>query len=98
MSSSEEFGILQTAARVLTFRCKREELLALHDGHLNLGLVLTWLVGVGRYWDNSKVGLFQHSGLGSVIYVFLLSLFLWLLLMPLRPSAWSYRRLLTFIT
>jgi hypothetical protein len=55
-------------------------------------------VGIGRYWDNPKAGLLQHLGLGSVIYVFILSLFLWLIVWPLRPRHWSYFKVLTFVT
>jgi hypothetical protein len=42
--------------------------------------------------------LFQKTGLGSVVYVFVLATFLWLILWPLRPKNWSWGRLLTFIT
>jgi len=58
----------------------------------------TWLVGMGRYWDNPRVGLLQHLGTGSLVYIFILSLFLWLLIWPLRPRHWSYFRVLTFVS
>ncbi len=87
-----------TALRVLTFRATREELLALDRRHLTLGLVSTWLVGMGRYWDSPRAELLQKLGVGSVLYVFALAIFLWLILWPLRPQAWSFFRLLTFIT
>jgi hypothetical protein len=90
--------VLRTTARVLCFRASREELLALDRRHLAFGLACTWLVGIGRYWDDPRAHLVQHLGLGSVIYVFALSLFLWLLLWPLAPKDWSWRRLLTFVT
>src|SRR3712207_7552248 len=45
---------------------------------LAFGLACTWLVGVGRYWDNPRASLLQHLGVGSVVYVFALALLLWL--------------------
>ena len=66
--------------------------------HFAIGLLSTWLVGIGRYWDNPRVGLLQHLGVGSVVYIFILSLFLWLLIWPLRPRNWTYSKVLTFIS
>ncbi|HVF28684.1 MAG TPA: hypothetical protein VM943_10615 [Pyrinomonadaceae bacterium] len=40
----------------------------------------------------------QHLGVGSVIYIFLLSLLLWLVIWPLKPQRWSYRHVLTFVS
>src|SRR6266576_1888990 len=66
--------------------------------HFAAGLFCTWLVGMGRYWDNPRVGLLQHLGVGSIVYGFILSLFLWLMIWPLRPRNWSYFRVFTFVT
>lgn len=72
---------------------------ALHwRAYLAYGLGITWLAGIGRYWDNPRANLFQHLGLGSVTYVLLLALLLWLLLIPLKPQRWSYRNVLVFLT
>lgn len=90
--------VIRTAARVLFFRASREELLGLDRRHLAVGMVATWLVGIGRYWDSPRATLFQKAGLGSVVYVFALATFLWVMLWPLRPRGWSWERLLTFIT
>jgi hypothetical protein len=87
-----------TAIRLLTFRASREELASVTGKHLALGLLCTWLVGMGRYWDNPRVNLLQHLGVGSVVYVFVLSLFLWLIVWPLRPKNWSYFRVLVLVT
>ena len=62
------------------------------------GLGCTWLCGVGRYWDNPKADLWQYLGLGSVAYIFILAFVLWLLILPLRPSRWSYRNVLLFVS
>lgn len=84
--------------RLIFFRASQKELVEVGWKHLAFGLFCTWLVGVGRYWDNPRVGLLQHLGVGSVIYVFILALFLWLIVWPLRPRNWSYFRVQTFIT
>jgi hypothetical protein len=84
--------------RLIFFQASREELAATGGRHLALGLVCTWLVGIGRYWDNPRAGILQHLGVGSVMYVFVLSLFLWLIIWPLRPQNWSYFKVLIFIS
>src|SRR5687768_3351015 len=86
---------LKTALRIVTFQATYDELLALDRRHLVIGLLFTWVVGMGRWWDDPGAHLLQHLGLGSVIYVFVVSLFLWLIAAPLRPENWSYQRLLT---
>ena len=45
---------------------------------------------MGRYWDNPRVGLAQHLGLGSVVYVFVLAAVLWLSFWLMRPTDWTY--------
>src|SRR5215210_4198944 len=82
--------IVATMFRLLAFRATREELINLTGKHLVLGLFCTWIVGIGRYWDNPRVNFLQHLGVGSVVYVFILSLFLWLIVWPLKPKDWSY--------
>ena len=84
--------------RLLTFRVSREELLAVDRRHLAMGLVATWIVGMGRYWDDAGAHVLQHMGMGSVVYVFCLSLFIWLVLKPYLVEEWSYFRVLTFIS
>jgi hypothetical protein len=97
-----EFGAstvlrLRRWGRLLTFRAKRSEIDRLDDRDLALGLLATWLVGMGRYWDDPGARLAQHLGLGSVVYVFALSVLLWLVVWPLGPRRWSYRGVLTFV-
>lgn len=67
-------------------------------GHLIFGLICTWIVGMGRYWDNPKAEWLQHLGIGSVVYIFVLSFFLLLFVAPLRVSNASYFRVLTFVS
>ena len=60
-------------------------------------LVITWLVGIGRYWDHPSADLWQYLGAGSVGYILCLSLLLHLVVWPLRPSNWTYRGVLIFV-
>jgi len=72
-----------TSLRLLTFRSSKEELRALNYRHLIFGLVCTWLVGMGRWWEDPKASLLQHLGVGSIAYIVILAFFLWLVLWPL---------------
>ena len=83
--------------RVLTGRFTGDDIAATRVPHLALGLVFTWLAGIGRYWDSPRANLLQHLGLGSLAYVLVLSGFLWILLLPLRPARWSFLEVLTFV-
>jgi len=67
-------------------------------GYLAWGLFVTWLAGMGRYWDHPNANWWQYAGLGSVAYVFVLSAFLWLIVAPLRPRNWSFIGVLIFVT
>lgn len=90
--------IVRDELRFLTFRPLGPGVRERPWAYLAFGLVFTWLAGAGRYWDNPRASLWQHLGLGSVAYVFVLALILWALLAPLRPRDWSYRTVLLFVT
>ena len=60
-------------------------------------LAISWLVGVGRYWDHPSAELWQYFGLGSVAYIFCLSALLYVVVLPLSPSNWDYRGVLVFV-
>lgn len=84
--------------RLLTFQLSAERMAAFGKGHLVFGLVCTWLVGMGRYWDDPRAVFAQKLGVGSVVYVFVLSALLWAIAIPLtRNPAWTYRRVLTYV-
>src|SRR5947207_1870035 len=87
-----------TVWRLLTFQASRDELTHLNRRHLVVGMLCTWIVGVGRYWDNPRVQLLQRLGIGSIIYVFIFAFILWVVLHPLRPKRCSYFRILIFIS
>src|SRR4051794_32907883 len=90
--------ILTDELRFLTFRRVSPAIQTHWKPYLAFGLFFTWLAGIGRYWDNPRAQLWQSLGLGSVAYVFVLALFIWALLVPLRPRSWSYKNVLLFIT
>lgn len=66
--------------------------------HFLIGLTGTWIVGIGRYWDDEGASLLQHLGLGSVIYIFLLAFFIWIIIKPFQVDKWHYFTVLTFIS
>ena len=59
--------------------------------------VVTWLVGIGRYWDHPSAAPWQYVGVGSIVYILCLSFLLYLIVRPLRPSNWTYRGVLVFV-
>jgi len=91
-------SITKTVLKLLFFRLSRDEMLHFTWKHFLVGLIGTWVVGIGRYWDDSGASLLQHLGLGSVIYIFILSLFIWLILKPFFLDKWKYFTVLTFIS
>ena len=88
---------LTTELRFLAFQPVKPDLKEYGNYYLGLGLVMAWLAGIGRYWDNPRAELWQYLGLGSVAYVFVLALILWLLIKPLKPHNWSYKSVLIFV-
>lgn len=84
--------------RLLTFRSTKKELRELGSRELCYGLAWTWLVGMGRWWDDPGASLPQHLGLGSLVYVVCLATLLWAVMAPLKPDHWSWKNVLTFVT
>jgi len=91
------FDVIRHLFRFLTFRGLKLD----QPGQLNfflvLGLIFTWLAGIGRYWDHPSAEIWQYAGLGSVVYVFVLAGILWGIAYPLRPETWRYKTVLTFV-
>lgn len=90
--------LISETFRFLTFRSLSAAAATEWRSFLAFGMACTWLAGVGRYWDNPRASAWQMLGLGSVIYVFVLALLLWLVALPMRPRHWSYRNVLLFVT
>lgn len=89
--------VLKTEMKFLTFQRITPDMKNLANYYLWFGILTAWIVGMGRYWDNPRADLWQYLGLGSVAYIFILALILWLLIMPLKPENWSYKSVLIFV-
>lgn len=91
-------NLLLDTGRLLLFQLPGEKLKELGQAHFYLGLLGTWLAGVGRYWDHPKAELAQTLGLGSLGYIFLLSALLWGVIRPVAGPQASYWNLVTFVS
>jgi hypothetical protein len=89
---------MKTMLRVLAFRASASELRGLTHRHLLVGLVTTWVVGAGRWWEDPGAHVLQHLGLGSVVYVLVLAAFLWLVTWLVSPLTPPYVNVLTFVS
>ncbi|MDM7921263.1 MAG: hypothetical protein QUS14_03100 [Pyrinomonadaceae bacterium] len=96
-TSTDIKDALTATAKLLTFRLSREEFERFNGTYLLVGIVITWIVGMGRWWDDPEANILQHLGLGSVVYIFALAGILWFVIVPLRAVGLSYKHLLTFI-
>jgi hypothetical protein len=90
--------VLRDQRDLLLFRPFKPAIGEHWQAYLAWGLFTTWLAGMGRYWDHPEAGWWQYAGLGSVAYVFVLALFLYVLIAPLRPRNWSFVGVLIFVT
>ena len=91
-------NVSDTVIRLLTFRLTAEDVNSFTNKHLAAGIAGTWLAGIGRYWDHPDAKILQYAGLGSVIYIFILAAFIWLIVLPYKQSPWKYKTVLTFIS
>ncbi len=67
--------------------------------HLAIGLSATWLVGLGRWWDDPRdLPVYQRLGMMSVGYVFILALVLLGLISLMKQGCPPYRHMLIFVT
>lgn len=83
--------------RLITFQSVDIDLETQKYWFLGFSILATWLAGIGRYWDHPSAQWWQYAGLGSVIYVFSLTLFLWVIVKPLRPKNWSILSVYIFV-
>lgn len=89
--------IMRDQRDLLLFRSIKPDLKNHFSAYFVWGLAVTWLAGIGRYWDHPNAETWQYLGLGSVAYVFVLSMLLWLVVLPLRPKRWDYGTVLIFV-
>ena len=90
---------LRRFGRILLFRATPEETERMSWRLLLIGITSTWLVGIGRWWDDPRpeIPIFVRWGLGSVVYVFGLSTLLWLFALPLVKTRITFKQMLVFI-
>jgi hypothetical protein len=91
-------NIITSIIYLLTFKLSRNQMLQFKNKHLITGVIGTWIVGMGRYLDAKNASILQHLGFGSVIYIFVLAAFIWIILKPFFIKQWSYFTVLTFIS
>lgn len=89
--------IFNTQLKFLFFRPVKIDLKNSFRVYFTYIFIATWLVGLGRYWDHPNAQVWQYAGLGSLIYIFALSLVLYLVVKPLRPEYWSFKLVLVFV-
>ena len=89
--------LLKTQLAFLAFRPVRIDVRGHFRQWFAFVLVVTWIAGLGRYWDHPSAQAWQYAGLGSVAYLFCLSTLLFLVVWPLRPRNWSWRGVLVFV-
>jgi len=90
-------NILKNQFKLLSFQSLRIKNHKEFWGYFIYILIITWLVGIGRYWDHPKADWWQYAGLGSLAYIFFLSIFLYVILFPLKPQNFSYKIILLFV-
>lgn len=81
---------------LLTFRMPREKLQNLTDGHLFWGALITWVVGIGRWWDFDRASTIQRLGLFSIIYIVAFAGIFCLWLYPFQRPEFKFKALLRF--
>ncbi|MHC5067765.1 MAG: hypothetical protein ACYTF0_04165, partial [Planctomycetota bacterium] len=84
--------------RIISGTFTAETIDKLSRRHAMIGILATWLVGIGRYWDAPRASLAQYLGLGSLCYVVVLSTLLWLIVAPIHPHRWQWRKVFIFTT
>lgn len=84
--------------KILFFCFTKRDIHVFDRRHFLIGITGTWLAGIGRYWDHPQANLLQYLGLGSIIYIFILSLLIYLVTLPYKLNQWSYFKVLTFIS
>lgn len=88
---------MKSIFQLLFFQAHKKGISFNHN-HLYLGVAITWLVGIGRYWDSPNASLLQYLGLGSIIYIFLFSFAIWIVSKPFNNKFLTYKNILTFLS
>ena len=89
--------VIRQEIRLLAFRECHIDLVRYRNAFLIFAIAASWLAGVGRYWDHPSAYWWQYAGLGSVVYVGILTIVLWLITLPLRPKNWGFLTVFVFV-
>ncbi|WP_046021739.1 hypothetical protein [Magnetospira sp. QH-2] len=89
--------IFEAQLRILSLRQSIDTLPEDWKRYFGYVLIVTWVVGMGRYWDSPDARLLQYLGLGSVIYLFAMSTLLWMVLFPIARRPISYVQVIIFV-
>ena len=73
-------------ADVLLLRIKTDRIREFGWWHFFFGIAVTWLVGVGRWWDDPGADPVRLTGIGSIVYVLFLSSFVYLVARPMAAA------------
>ncbi|MEM1413503.1 MAG: hypothetical protein AAGH15_01315 [Myxococcota bacterium] len=98
MGGSTWSDALRDAFRLVTFRLEGEAQRGLGRRHLAIGLTATWLVGMGRWWDDPDAIPLQKLGVGSLVYVVGLAVVLHLVIAPAIGRRFRWGSMLAFVT
>lgn len=82
----------------LTFRATPEMYDRIGVEHAVLGFTTTWLVGIARNWDYPDAPYVARAGLGSLAYIFVLALVLFVMAWPISYEKRNYWHVLTAIS
>ena len=83
--------------RLLAFRRLVVESSEDRLGILVWGMLITWIVGIGRYWDHPSAHDWQYWGLGSLAYMWIFGTVLWFVGATLSPPRWRYLDVIGFM-
>lgn len=89
--------IVALQLKLITFTASTEELLSIGRKEYFFGMLLVWLAGVGRAWDDPHAHWISKTGFSSVCYVYLMAFFLWALLGLVGARNWKLGRVLIFV-
>jgi hypothetical protein len=91
-------AILADFGRFLLLKPLRGDVAKNWRAYFAVGVLITWLVGIGRAWDHPDDPLLARSGVLSLLYILALSAFIWLVGVALKPERWRYRNVLLMTT